>query len=527
MVPDKEWSVTSPEPLKMVKNVGLCSLVWLIGVSVLFLQITTTSSLTTMLVGPSLSTVPVGIFLVSNALAAGVVPTMIARYGGKPTYVTLYFLAAIGATVQFCGVKFIGFDNPMGAFGLLVAGAVPQGISNACTNNVRFTATLFVEPDRAPTAISTVIFMGSSAAFFGPELSKYTRVWLPEPFAGTYILATIYWILLLIFSLAIDFPKPPPRPSAAAGTAGTAAAATSGRPIKEIASSPVFMFAICMQTIAFAGMAGLMTATPVSMNHNMFDFDQSLSVIQGHLVGMFAPALFTSTIISSFGVLQTICAGMLVLLAGVCILYAGATNFDAYMAGLFFIGLGWAWSYVAATSLFVKQFTLEEKSKVLSLNDFIIFSFVAICTASSGAYFVGVGNDWYLFCATYSAFIGTGLLLSIAALSLDLTGERRKNTHNLLKASEPISSSKEDKAVATEMRPLGVPLAPSPTHLPRHLLVEGGQASFMPATSVWPMLGGYSQDARGGGVEVVQYPRYYPTVANGFTTPDLAFSAPR
>jgi hypothetical protein len=47
----------------------------------------------------------------------------------------------------------------------------------------------------------------------------------------------------------------------------------------------------------------------VSMNHNMFDFDQSLSVIQGHLVGMFAPALFTSTIISSFGLLQTICAG--------------------------------------------------------------------------------------------------------------------------------------------------------------------------------------------------------------------------
>jgi len=88
-----------------------------------------------------------------------------------------------------------------------LAGAVPQGISNACTNNVRFTATLFVKPDKAPTAISTVIFMGSSAAFFGPELSKYTRVWLAEPFAGTYILATIYWILLLIFSLAIDFPK--------------------------------------------------------------------------------------------------------------------------------------------------------------------------------------------------------------------------------------------------------------------------------------------------------------------------------
>jgi hypothetical protein len=209
-----------------------------------------------------------------------------------------------------------------------LAGAVPQGISNACTNNVRFTATLFVEPDRAPTAISTVIFMGSSAAFFGPELSKYTRVWLPEPFAGTYILATIYWILLLIFSLAIDFPKvnpsdpctppsktfsefsteisttnlikpniiftkppalsreksrnslliqsvfcfekPPPRPSAAAGTAGTAAAATSGRPIKEIASSPVFMFAICMQTIAFAGMAGLMTATPVKFPSSCF-----------------------------------------------------------------------------------------------------------------------------------------------------------------------------------------------------------------------------------------------------------------
>jgi hypothetical protein len=87
------------------------------------------------------------IFLVSNALAAGVVPTMIARYGGKPTYVTLYFLAAIGATVQFCGIKFIGFDNPMGAFGLLVAGWMPNCQTADCISkatDARPLPTLFV-----------------------------------------------------------------------------------------------------------------------------------------------------------------------------------------------------------------------------------------------------------------------------------------------------------------------------------------------------------------------------------------------
>jgi hypothetical protein len=138
---------------------------------------------------------------------------------------------------------------------------------------------------------------------------------------------------------------------------------------------------------------------------------------------------------------------------------------------------------------------------------------------------VGVGKDWFLFCATYTAFIGTGLLLSIAALALDLTGERRKITHNLSKASEPISSFVED-TTATGMRPLGVNLAPSPPHFPRQELAEGGQPGFMAATQVWPMLGVYGQDTQGGGVEVVHHPRY-PTGTHGFMAPDLAFAAPR
>ena len=87
--------------------------------------------------------------------------------------------------------------------------------------------------------------------------------------------------------------------------------------------------------------------------------------------------------------------------------------------------MGWSWAYVSATSLFVKQFAPPEKAKVLSLNDFVIFSCVAVCIASGGSYFVAVGRNWYFFVTTYAVFMAIGVIATSLAIVLDIAGERK------------------------------------------------------------------------------------------------------
>lgn len=116
---------------------------------------------------------------------------------------------------------------------------------------------------------------------------------------------------------------------------------------------------------------------------------------------------------------------MLVMFSGTCCIFAGNTVYEAYMVGLFFIGIGWAWSYVGATSLFVKQFRPDEKGKVLSLNDFVIFSAVAIVMTSCGSYLAALESNFSHFAGTYCALQGLGIVITIAAIALDATGERR------------------------------------------------------------------------------------------------------
>ena len=55
-----------------------------------------------------------------------------------------------------------------------------------------------------------------------------------------------------------------------------------------------------------------------------------------------------------------------------------------FVVGLIFLGIGWNFLFVTATSLLVTTYTPDEKFKAQGFNDLVVFSFTAISSLSAG-----------------------------------------------------------------------------------------------------------------------------------------------
>jgi hypothetical protein len=83
-----------------------------------------------------------------------------------------------------------------------------------------------------------------------------------------------------------------------------------GRPLLEIVRQPVFVAACLSAVTAYAVMNLLMGATPLAMQICGLPYDSAALVIQWHIVGMFAPALFVGALVHRFGAVRIMAAGV-------------------------------------------------------------------------------------------------------------------------------------------------------------------------------------------------------------------------
>jgi MFS family permease len=128
----------------------------------------------------------------------------------------------------------------------------------------------------------------------------------------------------------------------------------------------------------------VMTATPLSMKHNHFDFSDTSFVIQWHVLAMFAPSFFTGNLIKRFGVKKILLCGAMFELLCIVINLSG-TTFWHYWVALFMLGIGWNFLFVGASVLITETYRPEERSKIQGLNDFTVFTILTIVSLSAGA----------------------------------------------------------------------------------------------------------------------------------------------
>ncbi len=258
---------------------------------------------------------------------------------------------------------------------------VVLGASNSFVGYYRFAAAdVADEPFRAQ-AISWVIAGGIIAAIMGPWLATGSQGWFDS---DLYIGAIIAVLGLQIISslLLIGLQMPP---------MVQGAQAEAGRSLITLMRQPNFIVATLGSTVSYGIMVFVMTATPLAMAAAFHSFDQTATVIQWHIFGMFGPSLITGWLIKRFGVLTMVQTGA-VLMLGCLGLNLVGTSFWHFAIALLLLGLGWNLMYVGSTTLLTETYRPVEKGKVQATHDFVMFSFVALTTYLSGRVFYRF--DW-------------------------------------------------------------------------------------------------------------------------------------
>jgi MFS family permease len=178
----------------------------------------------------------------------------------------------------------------------------------------------------------------------------------------------------------------------------------SKRSLVEIIKQGSFIVAVCAATTGYVVMSFIMTATPVSM-HVMdgHSLHHTKVVLQSHVIAMFLPSLFTALIVRYIGLTRMMLLGILLFFISVIIAFMShaLTN---YWWSLVLLGLGWNFLFIGGTNLLPRSYNENEKFKVQSINDFLIFGLQALAALSAG---------WFVFNFSWEV-----VLLSVIPLLL-------------------------------------------------------------------------------------------------------------
>jgi MFS family permease len=353
------------------RNVPLLAISQALMMSSMSLIITTVGLVGTILAtDKSLATLPLGILFFAVMLTSIPAAMLMKRVGRKAGFMFATLFGITGGSLATYAI--IGHH-----FWLFVASTAFVGMFNGFGNYFRFTAADAVEKDKKSRAISYVLLGGVVAAVVGPNLANYSYDTIPEhAFAGSY--ASIIAIYVLIF-LTLSFLKLPNTKQTIQQESDLEV-----RSLRVIASQPKFIIGIICGMLGYGIMSFVMTATPIAMHHNLHSFSDTAFVIQWHTLGMFAPSFFTGHLIKRFGIYNVLLTGALFGIACVVTNLAGNTV-THYWAALLFLGLSWNFLFIGATTLITETYHAAERSKTQAMNDFIIFTTVAISSLSAGA----------------------------------------------------------------------------------------------------------------------------------------------
>lgn len=338
-----------------------------------------------------LVTLPSALIVVGTALAAMPASLFMRRFGRKIGFLCGSVVAL--ASGICCTIAVIE-EN----FWLLALGGLLFGFFAGFAQLYRFAVADGISDHFRSKAISLVIAGGVFAGLAGPNLANWGKDLLANHlYAGAFIFMIATALIAAVILLFLDLP-------------GLTRAQKEGpqRPLMEIVRQPVFIVAAVSATVAQTVMNFLMTATPVAMIAQCgHSFGSVATVISWHAVAMFAPGFFTGSLIKRFGEIKIISVGLALEAACIGIALSGIAVFDFWLA-MVFLGLGWNFTFTAATSLMTTAYRPSERAKTQGMTNQIIYTVVAIGSLSSGAFIHFFGWDW--------VNIGAAPLLVIAAI---------------------------------------------------------------------------------------------------------------
>ncbi|PLC53434.1 MFS transporter [Pollutimonas nitritireducens] len=348
----------------------------------------------------TLATLPISIFVVGMAACILPAGAIARRYGRR-----MAFLAGAG-----CGVLvgvLAALAVMIGSFWLFCLATFFGGAYASVVLSFRFAAADGVSPAMRPRALSFVMGGGVVAGIVGPQLVTHTmNVWPAHMFAVTFMAQAAVAAVSALVLLGVKLPRP------------TAAEVAGGRPLSVIVRQPLFITAVICGAVSYMLMNFLMTAAPLAMQMSGHSQENSNLGLQWHVIAMYAPSFFTGRLITRFGAGRVVIAGLVLTGASAA---AGLTGLDVahFWLTLILLGIGWNFGFVGASALVLECHRPEEKTRVQSFNDFIVFGTMAVGSFASGGLLAAYGWDMVL----WVSFVP--LALAVVVLSVTSASNRR------------------------------------------------------------------------------------------------------
>ena len=329
----------------------------------------------------AMATVPLSVFVIG--MAAGTLPTgWLARVRGRRTA----FLAGAG-----CGCL-AGLTGALAlllqSFALFCVATLLGGLYASVVQSFRFAAADGVSAAFRPRAISLVMAGGVFAGVLGPQLVTWTMGVFPrDVFLASYFAQAGVALVAMAVLAGVDLP-PVSRSDLA-----------RGRKLRVIVQQRGFQVAVVCGVVSYALMNLVMTSAPLAMRLCGLPIAASNFAIQWHVVAMYGPSFLTGTLIARLGARPVVAIGLLLLsAAGICGLLGITSNH--FVLGLILLGVGWNFGFVGASALVLETHRPEERTRVQSFNDFVVFGTMAVGSFASGGILAALGwaaVNWVVF----------------------------------------------------------------------------------------------------------------------------------
>jgi len=347
---------------------------------------------------PALSTVPISVFVVG--MAAGTLPVgwLSRRYGRRTAFIVG---SGCGATAGLLGALALLVQS----FPLYCLATLFAGFYASAVQSFRFAAADGASAGFRPKALSWVMAGGVFAGVLGPQLVTWTMdLWSPNLFVVSYLAQAVVALVAMAVLSGVDLPRPAP------------AELARGRPLLAIIRQPRFIVAVVCGVVSYTLMNLVMTSAPLAMRMCGLPLSASNWAIQWHIVAMYGPSFFTGSLIARFGAQRIVAVGLL-LTGGAALAGLSGLTVAHFSAGLILLGLGWNFGFVGASALVLETHRPEERNKVQSFNDFLVFGTMAVGSFWSGHLLITLGwaaVNWVVFPPVTLALVAltaSGLLL--------------------------------------------------------------------------------------------------------------------
>lgn len=287
------------------------------------------------------------------------------------------------------------------SFLLLLFGAFVLGIGQSATLQTRYAASFVASESFKATALSLAVWFSVFGSIFGPRLvGEYSEIfnkWFGSDLIIGYFIAT-FGMFLAGISISMFSQKDSPlnqkliveKSSKISGLDHTAKLLTRILVLNHFV------------------MVLIMSATPLHVQ----DIGETIrlvgTIISYHTLGMFLLSPILGKLVDKYGNKRFAIIGTLILIVS-CIFTLFNTDILFLKIGLYLLGLGWNFNYIAISSA-ISKYSINNSVNLNIKSDSMVFIGSAIAHISLGFTYLNIGYTGLVY---FGLFVGCSLLVSV------------------------------------------------------------------------------------------------------------------